>query len=268
MIFSEERYRQIEELVKQYQAGDCENAGNQLIDMFAPLFNKYIRIIKKGILDFSDYESRNFISLFISDQKIRTALKRHYQSKKVREIAHKTLYIINSAYSQIFEEDLYHDFIVIFLKSIHKYKVDKGFCAYIAASFPYEVSRVVKEVLKNPISTAVICEFDDELIRSISKFYCSNVSAIDSSKISSDTEELSNSWIYGLTCSDVFEDLSPLERLILKLYYMENMPEVKIARKLGFHRNSIWIKRKAAIEKVMRKADKLGLLRDCNGKEN
>ena len=263
MIFSEERYEQIENLVKRYQGGECEEAGNQLIEMFAPLFNKYIKIIKKGVLDFSDYESRHFISLFIADQKVRAGLKRHFQSKKTREVAYKALYIINSAHNQIFEEDLYHDFIVIFLKSVHKYKVDKGFCAYIAASFPYEVSRLVKKVLQNPISTAVIGDFDDELFKTVAKSSC-NVVNLDEKLVSNNTEELSNSWIYGLTCGDPFEDLLPLERLILKLYYLDNMTETEIANKLGFHRNSIWLKRRAAVEKVMIKARQLGLLSEAN----
>jgi RNA polymerase sigma factor (sigma-70 family) len=261
MKFPEERYELIEKLVQMYQQGDKENAGGQLVALFEPLFNKYIKIIRKGIIDFNDYESRHFLSLFIADPKVRLNLKRKYQSKKTREIAYRTLTLINNAYIQIFDEDLYQELVLSFLNFVSKYKVDKSFCAYLGSTFPYEVSQIVKKVLKNPISTAYISDFSDEILDLFGKAVEDSID-LDDRFPSNDVEELSNNWIYGLTCSEAFETLTPFERLILKMFYLDKISDTSIGNKVGYHRNSIRTKRKAAVEKVRERTLELRIVTD------
>jgi hypothetical protein len=262
MIFPEERYELVEHLVKEYQNGNRDDAGEKLIALFEPLFSKYVKIVKRGSIDFNDYESRYFISLFIADPKIRTSLNGYYQSKKAREIAYKTLYFINSACSQTFEEDLYQELILIFLKFISTYKSERNcFCAYINSSFGYGVANFVKKVLNNPLSTSVLTTFDEDSAELHSAVVIDDV-CLEDQLPSNEKDDLDNSWIYGLTCSEAFSELTPFERLILKMSYIDKVSDGEIARKSGYHRNSIWLRRRSIVNKVRQRTRELGMIVD------
>jgi DNA-directed RNA polymerase specialized sigma subunit len=51
----------------------------------------------------------------------------------------------------------------------------------------------------------------------------------------------------------VFCELDNFERLILKMSYVDNMSDIEISEKTGYHRNWIGIRRRTAIEKLRQK---------------
>lgn len=64
-----------------------------------------------------------------------------------------------------------------------------------------------------------------------------------------EVDELGVRWING-ECSERFKVLNNLERLILKLYYMDNYSDREIGDLYGYHINTIFTKRKNAAKKI------------------
>jgi DNA-directed RNA polymerase specialized sigma24 family protein len=52
-------------------------------------------------------------------------------------------------------------------------------------------------------------------------------------------EELDINWVYGYTCSEAFEQFTPLDRKILRMRYVEGLSDAEIARTTGYHINTI-----------------------------
>ncbi len=72
-------------------------------------------------------------------------------------------------------------------------------------------------------------------------------------------EELDSHWIYG-ACSEIFTDLTPLDRLIIKMFYLDKFTDIEIAKITGYHRNWIGIKRRRAVETIRQKLKEMKLL--------
>jgi len=247
-------YEEIDSLVLKYQASlvakdrNCQEVTLKLIEIFMPLFNKYLKMIKEGVINFQDYDSRCFVGLFISDPRIRKNLKKRYQSRQTRSEAYRALGTISYFFSQVDEEDLIHEFIVILLKLALRYEVRKGFCAYLIGYFRYEVARMITKTTSNPLTGAV--ELDDSLLNIAEQDFDSYL----------ETNDLDTSWIYGSTCTEAFVDLTPLERMIIKLFYIEKITDIKIAEMTGYHRNWIGIRRRNAVKQIESKLKEFNML--------
>lgn len=244
-------YDKIDSLILQYQAGiNPQEAALGLISLFNPLFHKYIKLIKTSSIDFFDFDSRDFVSLFIKDQATRDELRSHGISLATKEAVSKALHRIKTALYQFSEEDLTNEFIVIFLKIAARYEAQKGFCAYLKGSFRYEVAKFVAKVMNDPLSTAVVGSNEPTDLG-----FCRMEELFE---IPAPAEELDSHWIYG-ACSDIFKGLTPLERLIIKLFYIDHQTDIEIAKITGYHRNWVGIRRRAAIEQIKQKLKELKL---------
>lgn len=69
----------------------------------------------------------------------------------------------------------------------------------------------------------------------------------DTSNYHLDVNELGIEWING-SCSERFKELKNLERMILKLYYIDGYTDREIGNLYGYHINTIFNKRKKSIE--------------------
>lgn len=63
--------------------------------------------------------------------------------------------------------------------------------------------------------------------------------------------DLGLAWINGC-CSDMYSDLTSLERMIIVYYYDRNFSDNNIGKRLGYHKNTVYLKRRAAIKKIRR----------------
>lgn len=63
--------------------------------------------------------------------------------------------------------------------------------------------------------------------------------------------ELGLAWISG-NCSLIYSDLTSLERMIIMYYYDKNYSDNTIGKRLGYHKNTVYLKRRAAIKKIRR----------------
>jgi RNA polymerase sigma factor (sigma-70 family) len=252
MSFSSARYQQIEKLVIEYQNHNPD-AALELIELFNPLFNKYVKIIKTGAVDLSDYDSRFFISMFIIDPRLRSGVRNNYYLAKNRDAAYRVADFICNGCCSLSEEDLMQDFSIILLKLASGYKLkDRSFVSYTGTTFKYEVSQLIRKILGNPLTSAIPINLDNEETLD-TRYIHKNDIIVDDIFPSNEIDELDNNWVYGITCNEVFCELDNFERLILKMSYVDNMSDIEISEKTGYHRNWIGIRRRTAIEKLRQK---------------
>ena len=130
-----------------------------------------------------------------------------------------------------------------------RYKqVGKNFGAYVYNSYRYEVARFIKKFIQNPLNISYKnIEYEDYINNS-------NNYNLQNSYMDNYYEDLTGipnvSWIQGQNCSEIFLDLSPLDRKILVKYYLEEWKDGQIAEHLGMHINTINQKRRSAAKVI------------------
>lgn len=75
-----------------------------------------------------------------------------------------------------------------------------------------------------------------------------------------DMDILNFNWTNGVTCSNLFTDLTPYEREIILLSYVKNKTDIEIGNIYGCHRATINIHKKRAVEKIRAKALKQNII--------
>lgn len=155
----------MEEVVKRYQDGDPEAAA-EIIRAYEPLVYKYVHILRSGVVDFSDPDVLIFISLFISDAAVRSALLGKKPSWEAKKVAQGVASMLSRCLTQLERDELYNELCLGLLELAKRYR-DKGktFAAYIAGAFRYEVYRRVINYLKDP--TTFASPYDDSFSTSL-----------------------------------------------------------------------------------------------------
>ena len=69
-----------------------------------------------------------------------------------------------------------------------------------------------------------------------------------------DLDSLNLNWTNGVTCSNLFKDLTPYEREIVILYYIKNKTDDEISSIYNMHRVTISNHRRKAVNKIKQKA--------------
>lgn len=259
-------WSEIENLVLNYQAQfkpDADEAtkfiakdsASKLLVKFSPLFKKYSTLLKTGQIDWNDLEMKQFISNFIDDIELKRALARKKQKANYRNDIHQRFNFIIETYGELSEEEIILDLQTLLLVIAQRYKqVGKNFCAYVYNSYRYEVARHIKKYIKNPLNVTYKNLQYEDCINGMEDF---NIEQSYEDNYYEDLTGIPNmSWIQGQNCSDIFSDLSPLERKILVKYYLEEWKDGQIADALGMHINTVNQKRRSAAKTI---ASKLGL---------
>lgn len=255
-----QEYQEIEELVLTYKkqfetfyleedVKKAQKAGMELTERFNPLFKKYIKTIKDTQLDFDDKDTKRFILCFIGDKTLKKALKSERQSAKIRHEIYKRLNFVTETYGQLSVSEIANDLQMLLLVLAKRYiPMGRNFCAYLYNCFCYEVSRHIKKYIKNPANIHYktiryedyMQTAEDELIEECfeDKLYEDNMGMPDAT------------WVNGLTCSEEFQDLTPLERKILIKYYLEDYSDRQISELYCIHINTCNQKRRQATAKL------------------
>ena len=262
----EEEWAQIESLVMEYQkqfeeGADPEQmqksreAAEELIDRFNPLFRKYINLLRSGQIDFNDKETKLFVSSFVSDDALKRALRRKKQTAEYRAQIYKLFNFVKETYGTLNEDEMMTDLQTILLVMAKRYKqMGKSFCAYIYNSYRYEVARHIKKFIKNPLNIPYKSVVYEDYMKTTSD---QEVEDSFEDRFYEDTMGMPDmSWIRGISCSDMFSELSPLERKLLVKYYLEDWNDRQISEEFGIHINTVNQKRREAATKV---AHTLGL---------
>ncbi len=247
-------YQLIDSLVANYQNGSKDSAS-ELIDMFSPYINKYIKMLKENIIDLNNKDSRFFILLFVSDAKLRKQLHRSKQPSEARKAAYDALSFINKTCTLLTEEDITQELIMILLILAKRYKQSQGknfFTGYVYNVFRYELFRRVIEITGDPLTFSAVSNlnYNDEENEEDNNFTNDPNLHIEVAFIDSEDNVLDYNWEQGHTCSEEFLELTTFERKILKMSYQDGFDDKAIGERVGMHRHTIRTRKKEAIDKV------------------
>ena len=255
-----EEYQQVEELIMTYQLQFKDNcsaedirtaqeAATSLLYRFTPLFKKYQKTIIHTKIDFSDKEVKRFVLSFIGDPRLKVALKKDVQSEKTQKEIRKKFNFVTETYGKNDPADIMTDLQMLFLTLAKRYKqMGRNFCAYLYNAYSYEVSRHIKKYIKNPGNISYKNTEYEDFMQSAERvaieqnledrIYENNLGIPDMS------------WVQGISCSEVFQTLTPEERKIIIKYYAEDYNDRQIADEFGSHINTINMKRHRADGKL------------------
>ncbi len=278
-------YQRVHDLVYEYKNGSMD-AADKLLDAFAKFLSNYAVLIKFGKYNLNYYSVRSFIKLFIEDPKDRKLLNSYFYNQYAgRNIVFSTVNTIMNIFHESSYEDIKQDLKIIFFNMCQKYKdVRPSFHTYIDKNFHYYAYRYWEKTIRDPIgrgssvsiSTPIrsmkftedtnitfadILEDvqskveNDYTLNKITVYYDIKASAIPVvyGEETSDTYNntfLNTNWINGITCSTAFKILTPLERKIIKLWYIDNLTDKEIGEKFGICRGSINKRRNIAKTKI------------------
>lgn len=245
-------WEEVENLVMVYQerftddsekvAQNSQAAAAELIERFQPLFNKYLKIIKRSDINLFDPETKSFVFSFIDKQ-----TRILFPSNK-KEIAYKFKFVVKT-YGMLSDNEILSDQYEIFMKLLKRYKqMGRSFCGYLYNVFFHEMSRLIKKFIANPINIAYKLssyseckEFSDpyELIEDLLIDYYDK------------KEVLYLEWVNGIDCEPVFESLTITDRKILMEYYINEQNDKQISENFGIHINTVNQKRRKALFKLL-----------------
>ena len=77
-----------------------------------------------------------------------------------------------------------------------------------------------------------------------------------------DLDSLNFNWTNGVTCSELFKDLTPYEREIIVLSFIKNKTDIEIGAIYGCHRATINEHKKRAVNKIKAKALEISLIKE------
>lgn len=276
-------YKEIHDLVYEYQAGS-EDAAELLLSNFKTFLNKYCSLIKYGQYSLDHYSIRSFIKLFIEKPSDRTKINSYFANSSGRKVADETVARITGIFSNSSHEDILQELYIIFFNMCSKYKDTKpSFHHYVKRNFHYYAYRHFEKITRDPIARGHIIyknvisnsDFDrniqdielddiikddsveiemDQLLNEVEMFYnmkLSKTPVVKQKGISVyDNAFLNINWINGITCSDTFKVLTPFERKILVMWYVENKTDTDIAEEFGVCRGTINKRRAIAKSKL------------------
>lgn len=254
------------ELVFQAQDGKKESLEKLLFDYgyrqnepWTMFLGKYLSLLKYGKINLRDKDTRRFLQLYIKDEEIRRKLRYHYQDYRTTIVSQETANYLQEKCSIIPEEDLKQHLVLLFIESVMKFKVvkkDVDFNGYLYNTYRFRVFEYFRvfvfkrDMLLQPlrlISDVDIPEEQKELEPQeawLDRFYASEL----------DNDRLGIFWING-RCGSLFQELTPFERTVLRDRYFLKKTDGQIAEEYGYHINTIYKRRHAAIEKLKKKKE-------------
>lgn len=211
---------------------ECEEAAERLIEKFTPLFTKYLKVIKRGEINFRDQETKRFVFSFISKD-----LRKDFPNTK-KEIIYRFNFIVKT-YGELDECEILSDIYEIFFRIAKRYKqMNRSFCGYVYNVFYHEMSRHIKKFIQNPINVHY-------------RIYGYNDNIVAEDNLEDEENLLSLNWINGISCSDIFKKLSAIDRKILLWYYYNDQNDQQISEALSIHINTVNQRRRKSTKKIL-----------------
>lgn len=249
----------VDELALRYQNGDSE-AGLEMLERygfhqdgseFTKYAGKYFRMLRRGTFNFKDKDSRRFIQCFAADKELREKLVPYYQYKETIERTYELVNKIIHQLEPLEDEDLKQELSMLFLIQVGRYqKVEDhiDFSGYLYNSYRFSIKNWIKK-LRKPSEPYMhmhnqVTGYADNAYEDDDGDYEINEQLFAAAPVIEMDEEIGNSWVRGLTCGPEFKDLTPLQRMIIKLHDHDGMTDGKIAELLGIHINTIFRQRK------------------------
>lgn len=254
----------IDSLVFYYQGLNNEsvydNEGNliadpvqELLNRFQPLFKKYINLLKTGQINFNNLEQKLFVSLFVNDPLLKKAMfSKSGLDKQTKAQISARFNFVKETYGNQDEYNILTDLYVIFLTLARRYKKkNRSFACYVYNSIRFEVYRMINKYTHNPVNIHYKnLSYEECLENNYWEFADDSVLSIEEQVEFNEEADINYQWIQGVTCSEVFKKLTPLERKIVTKYYLEGASDKQVANEYKLHINTCNSKRHTAIEKI------------------
>lgn len=253
-------YEEIDQLVFEYQKGNAE-AGLELLRRFGyheqaqemDLFlGKYFKLLRYGTINFADKDTRKFIRQFTKNEALKKALLPFYQYADAKREARKIVQMVNDRLSRITDEELQQDLCVVLLEKAMRYEKVKpkvNFCGYLFNSFRYRLFETQAPLFKDMLYGYEMELFEDK---------ADEFSEIDIDELTKpdlyfkgEQEELGFNWILGKTAGFPFDQLTVFDRTLLHMHEVKGMTLEQVGLQMGYHRDTIWLKRKRIKEHVI-----------------
>lgn len=261
-------YEELERIVKAHQDGDKE-ATLQLIESFRLYIHKFINLIRHGKINLDDRQLREFVGLFVH-KSIRSTFHRYKRDLTARQHIYRTVGYIQEIFRPYPVQELEHEGIVTLLALAQRYQSRGNFFhLYVLRSFHYQYYRRLQLLLDGPTfitlsggrlpywdEVAATCDFPD-MLEQIEKEKSPYL-------ICEPEDEINENWINGLTSSELFAELTPMQRKILKLYYLDDYTDNEIALLLGVCRATVNRRRLKAVRILYEKLKEQKMLRQMN----
>jgi len=195
-------YEEIDDLVLEYQRGDC-NALKELISAFAPYLNKWVDVVTGRVFNTLDKEIAAFIGFF--------------NARSIHELRDR----FKVAFYDMDNVEVLDELIVIFGGFVKKYeKRDNYFAGYLKSTFKYRVYDLVRGKLEVPNLV-----LDDDLYNTLIVIHPASAPGEPETNILDDPS--------------LFPSLSTMERTILYKRYMDGMSTNDIASLYSCTRDTI-----------------------------
>lgn len=253
------QWNEVEDLVLTYQEylnhpiDGCksQDAADILLQKFSPLFKSYITTIKYNQIDWTSSDQKQFVIQFLGSSDLKRAMGRKKVNSEYRARIYEAFNFIVMTYGSLNEEDILADLYMCFLILMKRYKqTGKNFCAYVANSYHYEVSRHIKKQTSNPLVVGYRnCVYEDTINGD------TEMASYEDSYYELATGIPDFTWIKGDTCSDLFNDLTPLQRKMLIEYYLEDYNDNQISLHTATNIGTVNSKRRCAISTLSEKLD-------------
>jgi RNA polymerase sigma factor (sigma-70 family) len=244
--------------VYEYQVKQNPDAAEKLLKQLEPYYRKFVRLLKRGIYDPSDLDIRLFLGLYIEDPDERKLFYSSWHTNEGHKIGNSRASFLSHVCRYISYEELEQECRLIILVLADRYKkMDSSFLGYLNTAFRFELRRSLEVMAMDPLIFAAqwnISYDDTEYDNPDSDFTIMDDALIfEEDAFTMDYTELGPTWYQGLTCSEIFKDLSPTDRKILKLYYLDGLSDQEIADRIGLTRSWINQRRREAVNMLKNK---------------
>lgn len=259
MSDKDKQYDLIDSLVFDYQKGS-EQAAIEILRYFGydnetknltKYLNKYFSLLRFGVINFGDRDTRKFLRQFTSNEKIKQALIPYYQYASTKKATRKIVQMINYRMRHISDEDLTQDLCMLLLqqaKKFEKQKEEVNFCGYLYNSYRHAVYEYFKYLFRDLLYSHELDMLEDFLDEN------SEIDLDDIIKpdlyFEKERETLGFNWILGRSANYPFTQLNQFERTLLHLHDYKKMTYEQVGAQMGYHRDTIWSKRKRIKEKL------------------
>lgn len=209
-------------------------------------------------------------------------------------------YRIRELFNKYEIDDVYNELVLALLNMANKYKITKEgdqyhkkngtFHMYISKCFHWEAYRFLSKLIEDPIVNPNILslreQFDDMDVDELCEIFVEDKGAANAFDMmigtvarmqniqNSDTVTLKEdrviteyedaslnfNWTNGITCSKLFECLTPYEREIIVLSFIEGKSDIEIGEIYGYHRGTINVHKREAVKKVRQEAMRLNII--------
>lgn len=259
-----EKYEETEKIVQAYKNKE-EGSAELLINAFKGFTNKFEEVIIDGKANLSNYSIRKFISLFIEDKSYQKNIHKYKHSPSVVFHACIGTDRIKRTFSIYAPDEIRSILVISLLELADKYEpIDDNprFHSYLLKSYHYKVYHNIVPVTQDPLyytSLEGLTFREEDFIT----YDVINEDEYDNKYIQLMTEndtEVDDNWVAGFS-ADLFKDLSPVDRKILKLKYIDKLGDKEIGDELGVCRATINRRRLKLEQDIQIELTKLKLLK-------